>query len=143
MRNINKVILHCSDSDYAHHDDIKVIKKWHTDPKSKGGRGWKDVGYHYFIRKDGLIQKGRDIDVMGAHCKGENKTSIGICLSGKHKFTDKQFEALEKLIRGLDIRLRNKFTIHPHNEFSSKSCPNFSLEEFKLKYFPEWENQKK
>ena len=138
MRKINKLILHCSDSDYAYHDDIKVIKKWHTDPKSKGGRGWRDVGYHYFIRKDGLIQKGRLIDVMGAHCKGQNKNSVGICLSGKHKFTNKQFEALETLIRALDIRLKDKFTVHPHNEFATKSCPNFSVEEFKLKYFPEW-----
>lgn len=132
MRKINKVILHCSDSDYANHDDIKVIKEWHL------ARKFNDVGYHYFIRKDGLVQKGRDISIIGAHCKGQNKSSVGICLSGKHKFTDKQFEALEKLIRGLDIRLRNKFTIHPHNEFSKKTCPNFSVDEFAKKYFPEW-----
>jgi len=135
MRKINKVILHCSASDYASHDNIKVIKEWHL------ARKFNDVGYHYFIRKDGLVQKGRDITVIGAHCKGQNKSSIGICLSGKHKFTDKQFEALQTLIRGLDIRLRNNFTLHPHNEFSTKTCPNFSVEEFKLKYFPEWEKQ--
>lgn len=75
MRKINKVILHCSDSDYANHDDIKVIKEWHL------ARKFNDVGYHYFIRKDGLIQKGRDITIIGAHCKGQNKSSIGICLS--------------------------------------------------------------
>lgn len=128
MRKIDKVILHCSDSDIAAHDDIKVIKKWHL------ARKFKDVGYHYFIRKDGLIQKGRDILQVGAHCKGENSTSIGICLSGRYKFTDYQFIALERLIAALNIRLNNCFTIHPHNEFSDKSCPNFSVEEFKIKY---------
>lgn len=128
MRKINKIILHCSDSDIASHDDIKVIKKWHL------ARKFKDVGYHYFIRKDGLIQKGRDILQVGAHCKGENSRSIGICLSGKRKFTEYQFIALKKLIAALNIRLPKNPSIHPHNEFSDKSCPNFSVQNFILNY---------
>ena len=128
MRKIKKIILHCSDSDIAAHDDIKVIKKWHK------ARKFKDVGYHYFIRKDGLIQKGRDIMQVGAHCKGQNSASIGICLSGRYKFTDYQFIALERLISGLNIRLPKNPTVHPHNEFSDKSCPNFSVQDFILNY---------
>ena len=128
MRNINKIIVHHSDSDYASHDDIKVIKEWHL------ARGFSDVGYHYFIRKDGLVQRGRDIMIMGAHCKGQNKSSIGICLSGGSKFTDYQFVALNNLIRSLNIRLSKKLPIYPHNKYSSKSCPNFSVDDFKLKY---------
>lgn len=128
MRKINKIILHCSDSDIAAHDDVKVITKWHK------ARKFRTVGYHYFIRKDGLIQKGRDIMQVGAHCKGQNSSSIGICLSGRHKFTDYQFIALERLISGLNIRLPKNPTIHPHNEFSDKSCPNFSVQEFIQNY---------
>lgn len=131
MRKIDKLILHCSDSDIGAHDNIETITKWHK------ARKFRTVGYHYFIRKDGNIKKGRDIEQIGAHCKGENKGSIGICLSGRHKFTEYQFMSLQKLIKALDIRLKDSFTIHPHNEFSDKSCPNFSVEDFKLNYLPD------
>ena len=75
MRNINLIVLHHSQSDITAHDDIGVIREWHKE------RGFKDVGYHYFIRKDGMIQKGRQLDVVGAHCKGKNKSSIGIVIT--------------------------------------------------------------
>ena len=143
MRKINKILLHCSASDLKKDDDIKAIKHLHVSKKdvkinwgkyNTHGKSFKDVGYHYFIRKDGLIQKGRDIMQVGAHCKGQNSASIGICLSGRHKFTEYQFIALERLISGLNIRLPKNPTIHPHNEFSDKSCPNFSVQEFILNY---------
>lgn len=126
MRNIDRVILHCSDSDHPHHDNIEVIRSWHLD------RGWNDVGYHFVILKSGKIEEGRQIKTVGAHCKGYNSTSIGICLTGKQVFSDAQFEALGDLIRYL--RRRFDFTIHGHNEFSEKTCPNFDVSEFIYKY---------
>jgi len=123
MRKIEKIILHCSDSDIKAHDDISVIKEWHL------ARNFKDVGYHYFIRKDGMIQKGRSWNTVGAHARGQNKHSIGICLSGRHKFTPIQFKALEHLIERVRCEAPEA-TIHGHCEFSSKTCPNFDVYDF-------------
>ena len=49
-RDVDRVFIHCSASDHAHHDDVKVMRDWHVN-----GNGWSDVGYHYFITKAGKI----------------------------------------------------------------------------------------
>ena len=129
MRDVNLIVLHHSDSDVAAHDDISVIREWHLE------RGFNDVGYHYFIRKDGLIQKGRDLDVMGAHCKGKNKSSIGICLSGRRKFTHHQFKTLANIILNIEAYYDKVLPIKGHNEFTKKKdCPVFNVSEFIEEY---------
>lgn len=126
LRKINWVLVHCSDSDHSEHDDIKVIESWHLQ------RGWKKVGYHYFIRKDGTIENGRDEAEVGAHVKNHNKDSIGICLHGKEKerFTPAQFNSLEILL--IDILSRHgldKGDILGHKDLDpGKTCPNFDLD---------------
>lgn len=126
MRKINKIIIHCSDSDYDYHDDISVINEWHL------ARGFKKVGYHFYIKKDGTIQIGRALWEQGAHCIGENEDSIGICLGGKYNFTDKQFLNLKSLLYGL-MKEYDLYTtdIYPHNYFDkNKTCPNFDVHNF-------------
>jgi len=107
-----------------------IIRKWHTDPKPNG-RGWSDIGYHYVIKRDGTIEKGRDLDVIGAHTLGENSHSIGICYvggMGGDNRTDIQKEVLHKLVQSLIIVFGN-MSVHGHNEFSDKECPNFNVSE--------------
>jgi N-acetyl-anhydromuramyl-L-alanine amidase AmpD len=128
MRNINKIIIHCSDSDIDSHDDISVIDRWHKE------RGWAGVGYHYFIQSNGNIQVGRDIRDVGAHAYGHNGDSIGICLHGRNKFTESQFKMLAMLIK----YYTKEFSIkevegHCHYD-STKTCPNFDVNWFKKKY---------
>jgi N-acetylmuramoyl-L-alanine amidase len=77
VRSINEIIVHCSATREGQHIPVETIKKWHTE-----GRGWTDIGYHFYIELDGTIKKGRDIDKTGAHCKGHNRNSIGICYCG-------------------------------------------------------------
>jgi len=126
MRTIKKVIIHCSDSDIDSHDDISVIRDWHVNEN-----GWSDVGYHYFIQKNGNVQIGRNEKTIGAHCRGYNRESIGICLHGKYKeeFTNDQFTALAILVE--DILRRYNLDIddiYGHKAFDKKkSCPNFSV----------------
>lgn len=124
MRNINKIIVHCSDSDIEAHQDISVIDYWHRE------RGFAMVGYHYFITWDGTIQKGRDLERVGAHCVGQNADSIGICLGGRHKFTKVQFTTLKALLFDLITRFNLRTTdVYPHNHFDKKkTCPNFDLD---------------
>ena len=134
MRNINSIILHCSDSNHLDHDDISVINEWHL------AKGWDGVGYHVFIKRDGTAQEGRKFSKIGAHCKGFNSTSIGICLSGRDEFTKEQWESLFSLVDVCcdvyDIELEG---IYGHYELnnSRKTCPNFKINEFKHK-FNEW-----
>lgn len=127
MRKITKIIIHCSDSDILVHDSIEVIKHWHMQ------RDFNDVGYHYFIKKNGEIQKGRELKKVGAHTKGHNDDSIGICLSGRHEFTQEQFDSLrricELLIENHCLVIENIFG-HSHFD-KSKTCPNFDVEIFK------------
>jgi len=128
MRQINKVIIHCSDSDIPAHDDISVIDKWHKE------RGWAGVGYHFFINSDGDIQIGRKLEEVGAHCYGENDDSIGICLHGKTEFTEIQFRNLNNLIQSLLKQFPGMLEVEGHYSYSNKTCPNFNVQEFKLNY---------
>ncbi len=77
-RDITEVVVHWS-ATYLNQDiGADEIHEWHTQ------RGFSGIGYHYVIRKDGRIQRGRPIDRTGAHAKdnGHNNFSIGLCLVG-------------------------------------------------------------
>jgi len=127
-RNVRRIILHCSDSDYQQHDDISVIDEWHKQ------RGWNGVGYHYFIKSDGNLQIGRDESEIGAHCYGFNDDSIGICLHGETHFSEPQFRMLNNLIRDICER-HDIIQVQGHRFFDDKkNCPNFDVSEFKKNY---------
>ena len=130
MRALNKIIIHCADSKPSMDIGREEITKWHTDPKSEGGRGWSDIGYHYVIRKNGEIEICRSIEKMGAHCFGQNKGSIGVCWVGGYGGVDDrtpdQITSLIKLVDSIHT-LFGKMSVHGHNEFSTKTCPNFDV----------------
>lgn len=129
MRDINKIILHTSATKEGLDFNSNDIRRWHLE------RGFNDIGYHYVILLDGTIEKGRDIEKIGAHCKGHNKNSIGICYIGgldefgkpKDTRTLKQKASLNMLIERLKKRFPN-IKVHGHNEFSKKACPSFDVQ---------------
>lgn len=127
MRAIDKIVIHCSASDIKEHDNIKVIKEWHLE------RGWNDVGYHFFIKKNGDIQMGRPIEKSGAHVKGHNSHSIGICYSGLVGPTVLQEETLLALTRNLVAIFNLKRNqIYGHHELDkNKTCPNMDMDKFR------------
>lgn len=140
-RQVNKVFIHCSASDVKSHDNIAIITKWHIDPKPpKGvkktagyGNGWKWVGYHFFIRKDGTIEKGRSLEIKPAAQGKDNPATIAICLSGGQYgkadfFTQEQFESLRKFCEEIN-QAYYKITFHGHCEVSEKECPVFDYKE--------------
>lgn len=130
MRTINRIIIHCSASDNPN-ETIEDIRRFHTAPPPMG-RGWRDVGYHFFIRKDGTVEPGRPVEKIGAHCFGANGDSIGICLSGLKSFTEPQFNALRLTLAACQTRWP-RATLHPHNEIDlkGKTCPNFDITPFR------------
>ena len=132
MRQINKLIVHCSATREGENVPVETIRRWHVD-----GRGWSDIGYHFYIDLEGNIFKGRDIAKMGAHCKGYNRNSIGICYCGgveadgktpKDTRLDCQKEALVAVLRTLKAMFPNA-VIHSHNDFANKACPSFNATE--------------
>ena len=127
MREINKIIIHCSATKEGQEISAATIDEWHK------ARGWKGIGYHYVIGLDGMIEYGRPITETGAHVKNHNKGSIGICYIGgldsvsktaKDTRTPEQIATLLELLRVLK-KLHPNATIHGHNEFSAKACPCF------------------
>ena len=129
MRSINKIIIHCSDTPPSMTEvDVAMIDEWHK------AKGWDEIGYHYVIRRTGLVEEGRDLEIIGAHCKGHNTGSIGICLvGGRHglfDFNNRQMHALERLVRDLKDSIEGGVSVHGHNTFSTKECPCFDVEEY-------------
>lgn len=78
------------------------IRKFHVAPKPKGN-GWRDIGYHFVIRKDGRVEQGRPLDRPGAHLEGANDT-WGVCITGdgdSEPWTPAQLEAFLDLAERL------------------------------------------
>ena len=126
MRAINEIIIHCSATKEGNKISATTIDRWHKD------RGWRCIGYHYVVRIDGSIEYGRPVQDIGAHVKGKNKHSIGVCYIGgldadmepKDTRTRDQKESLLYLLKTLK-RLHPDATIHGHREFANKACPCF------------------
>ncbi|MEM9968474.1 MAG: N-acetylmuramoyl-L-alanine amidase [Pseudomonadota bacterium] len=145
MRDISKIIVHCSATRPAWMADVSTsakvdeIRRWHT-----VDRGWGDIGYNYVIDRDGTVMIGRDLDKdgdtfddIGAHTGGHNARSLGICLIGgfgsaandafEDHFTEAQNLALRKLISDIEERLGN-VAVTGHNDYAAKACPGFKVD---------------
>lgn len=129
MREITRIILHCSATPEGKDFTVADIDKWHK------ARGWQGIGYHYVIYRDGSVHEGRDIAVAGAHTSGYNKNSIGVCYIGgvaadgktpKDTRTPAQRRALRVLVEQLKKQFP-KATVHGHYEFAAKACPSFKI----------------
>lgn len=120
-RPVNRVFVHCSASDNPLHDDVKVMDLWHKQ------RGWSGVGYHFFIKKDGTIQKGRSIERTPAAQAKNNRGTIAICLHGlvEERFTNDQFKSLIALCQDINKAYKGRVTFHGHREVAAKACPVF------------------
>ena len=126
-RRIEEIIIHCSATEAGMDIGVEEIRPWHLD------RGWSDIGYHYVIRRNGLVEKGRPEEIPGAHVKGRNAKSLGICLVGGTKrgepdcnYTFDQWAALW----GLVTRLKADWPdaeVSGHREYSNKACPCFDV----------------
>ena len=145
MNKPTHLILHCAATPEGKSFTANDIDKMHKQ------RGFKKIGYHYVIKLDGTIEKGRNETETGAHCVGHNSKSIGICYIGgvakdgktpKDTRTDKQKAALFELVN--DLMKKYKLTlndVHGHYEFANKACPSFKMDKFK-KEFNEYFNLK-
>jgi N-acetylmuramoyl-L-alanine amidase len=128
-RNTDWIVVHCSATRPNQNIGAKEIRSWHK------AQGWKDIGYHFVIRRDGTVEKGRAVNAIGSHVKGYNHNSVGICMVGgigdnswtpANNFTRAQWTSLKALVDTL-IKRHPKARILGHRDFPgvSKACPCF------------------
>ena len=124
MIRIKKIIIHAADTPASMDIGAEEIRRWHV-----GDNGWRDIGYHYVIRRDGTLETGRDELAPGAHAAGHNIGSIGICLVGGKpdcNFTSAQWACLDALVKDLAKRYPDSEVIG-HRDVSDKPCPMFDV----------------
>lgn len=137
MRAVTQLVIHCSATKANVDENITLpgedigareIRRWHQ------RQGYSDIGYHYVIRRDGRVEIGRPLERAGAHVKGHNATSVGICLVGgldergraENNFEPAQWVSLRELLKDL-LRRFPGAEILGHRDFPGvkKDCPCF------------------
>lgn len=118
---------------------VEEIRAWHLD------RGFEDIGYHYVIRRDGTVEIGRSLEFLGAHVKGHNSESVGICLAGgkpkgdvdidgswDFNYSEEQLKALTGVIAALILQWPSIQNIKGHRDYPgvTKDCPGFDVQVF-------------
>lgn len=126
--------MHCSATQPLKKIRASTIDRWHRK------RGWLKIGYHYVIRADGSLEFGRQLDEVGAHAKGHNKNSIGICLVGgvnaqgeaEDNFSRTQKKTLKTLLEMLISKCEDGVTVCGHRDLPNvhKACPCFDVKEW-------------
>jgi N-acetyl-anhydromuramyl-L-alanine amidase AmpD len=132
MRSINLIVVHHSASPPSVDLTAQQIDRMH-----RLERGWLRIGYHFVIRRNGTVENGRPLSMVGAHATGFNANSIGICLVGgidsrgqpEHNYTSVQMEALRKLVGSLRTQFPT-VRVCGHSDVNPKSkphCPMFDV----------------
>ncbi len=126
MRKIDLIIVHCTATPAGRDVTAADVDLWHRQ------RGFQSIGYHYLVRLDGRIEQGRDEAVAGAHCKGYNTRSIGVCYVGgcdsRMQPADTRTAAQRDALVALLSRLKARYPqarICGHRDFAPKACPSF------------------
>ena len=122
------IFVHCSATKPSQDVGVREIRQWHKQ------QGWLDVGYHFIIKRDGTVEEGRPVDVVGSHVKDWNSKSVGVCLVGgiddKAKFaanfTPAQMHSLKVKLEELKA-LYPQAVIKAHHDVAPKACPSFDL----------------
>jgi N-acetylmuramoyl-L-alanine amidase len=70
------IVVHCSATRPSANITAQTVREWHI------AKGWEDIGYHFFIQRDGTIESGRHPNDMGAHVAGRNTDSVSLCMAG-------------------------------------------------------------
>lgn len=130
---VDWLVVHCS----ATPPHMDIGEDWIRGEHVK--KGWDDIGYHVVIRRNGVREFGRPLDVRGAHVKGYNSNSIGICLIGgvdnynnpEDNFTPSQKESLLITLDAMHL-LFPSARVRGHRDFPdvAKACPCFSVRSF-------------
>ena len=126
-RKTDYIALHHAAASSASASDVD---RWHKQ------NGWTGIGYHFYVRKSGIIYRGRPLTAIGAHVSGKNDVSIGICAEGNYtteQMPDAQKRAIAELLDYLKTNFYPNAEIVGHREIGASDCPgkNYPLAELK------------
>lgn len=119
--NIKYLVVHCADTPNNRDVDAAEIHRWHKE------RGFDGIGYHAVIRRDGMIERGRPEYWSGAHVKGHNHESLGVCLIGRDQYTDEQLDSLRLLLRDWKLKHPDAEIVGHCDLDDGKTCPNMDV----------------
>ena len=105
-------------------ETVEQIHNFHIN-----NNGWAGIGYHFYIRKDGTIYRGRPEKYVGAHCENYNSVSLGICCEGNFEIeqpTDNQLKSLSELLQHLKQKYGNVQVVG-HRDLNATACPGKNL----------------
>lgn len=127
MRSITLIVIHCSAVGPEQESSAADIDSWHR------ANGWQGIGYHFVVRRDGSVELGRPIEVVGAHVVHHNRYSIGICYEGgldaageaADTRTPEQVETLRSLVEQMHERFPKALIVGHHDLDPTKPCPCF------------------
>jgi N-acetylmuramoyl-L-alanine amidase len=127
MRQITEIIVHSTATPKGMNATAKDIDKWHR------LRGYNCIGYHFVILRDGTIERGRAVEMAGAHCKGNNADTIGVAYVGglnenkqsADTRTGAQKIALNVLLADLLKQYPTIRKISGHRDYCNTACPSF------------------
>ena len=121
-KNIQFLIVHCSDTPNSENLNASDLHQMHLN------FGWNGIGYHKVILRNGEIQNGRPEYWVGAHVKGKNDVSLGVCLIGRDEFTNAQLHSLKKVLEIWKSKYsKAKIIGHCNIGNTHKTCPNFDV----------------
>lgn len=146
MATLKRLVLHCTATPEGREVTSDEIRAWHTNPVSRGGRGWKQVGYTDLIHLDGqverLVDNNEDAKVdpweVTNGASGYNSTSRHVVYAGgcgkdgktaKDTRTPAQKKAMETYVKDFHRRFPN-VRIVGHNELAAKDCPSFNVQKW-------------
>ena len=121
---LDGIVLHHAAATSA---SVETVHGWHK------GNGWVGIGYHFYVRKDGTVYRGRPENWVGAHTVGHNSTKLGICAEGNFE-TETMGEAQKNAIIELLAYLFGKYgnlKVYKHSDLSATACPgrNYPFDE--------------
>lgn len=126
LNKINEIIIHCTDTNFYLPCGKDDVYRWHVLE-----RGFADIGYHFLILRDGKVIPCRSLKYVGAHCKGHNLHSIGICYVGGRScgdYVDTRNELQKLAMITLIKDLCNSYPITKisgHRDYARCACPCF------------------
>ena len=124
MDDIRFLVVHCSDTPNGRHHTAADIDRWHKE------RGWSGIGYHAVIQTDGTVEAGRPECTMGAHVRGHNGHSLGVCMIGRDQFSDAQYRSLEGVLLDWKTKHPGAEIVGHHDLDPDKTCPGFDVHDW-------------
>jgi len=135
--NVKYIVIHCADTPSTMDIGAKEIDQWHRQ------NGWEGIGYHFVVRRNGLVEPGRPLDTsmlpgwqvkQGAHVAGHNAESIGVCLVGGRdkgstvaNFTNAQWNSLDIVVSFLSLCFPGAQILGHRDLDTGKECPCFDV----------------